>query len=202
MNGGITYAKMKKELLTGYEKGDFYISSPIRSVLGKGIFKRVSGEYGNLSERVKDTLKDARKNGIENPVAVGAIPFDLKKEPRLLVPETAFFSEPYGAKGDAADCGLLTYDVESIPAPEGYMEIVASGIDSIKNGVLVRSSEGTFQWEEYTYDANERVTLSERNGGRTVYTYDSEGYLIEEVEEETENGVTTYSTTNYIVIEK
>ena len=136
MNGGITYAEMKKELLTGYEEGDFYISSPIRSLLGKGMFKRVSGEYGNLSERVKGTLKDARKNGIENPVAVGAIPFDLKKEPRLLVPETAFFSEPYGAKGDAADCGLLTYDVESIPAPEGYLEIVASGIDSIKNGEM------------------------------------------------------------------
>ena len=136
MNGGITYAEMNKELLTGYEEGDFYISSPIRSVLGKGVFRKISGESGRLSEQVKSALKDARKNGIENPVAAGAIPFDPKKEPRLLVPEKAFFSEPYGATSKRADCGLLTYDVESIPAPEGYMEIVANGIDCIKRGEL------------------------------------------------------------------
>lgn len=149
MKSGITYAEVKKELLNVYGEGDFYISSPIRSVLGKGVFRNISGgngkgASGNLSEQVRGALREARIHGIENPVAVGAIPFGPLKEPRLIVPETAFFSAPYEIKGNLADCGLHTYDAESIPTPEGYMEMVANGLDSIKNGemdkiVLARS---------------------------------------------------------------
>lgn len=136
-------ADVKKQLLYDYEEGDFYLSSPRRTLLGKGTFKKIFSEseeiqQGTLSEQVKIALNDARQKGMLKPVAVGAIPFDPKIAPQLIIPERINFSDPHQVKSTLPDryFSMITYDMQSIPKPEEYMEGVSKALTYIQDGEL------------------------------------------------------------------
>ena len=139
----ITTENVKELLIHDYEEGDFYLSSPSGTMLGKGIMKIMSDEselqHNRLSEGVKLALEAAKTKGISNPVAVGAIPFDPKNNvPQFFIPESVKFSKPDYMKDAVQDSNssLDTYEMQSIPLPQEYMEGVQKGLDYIKDGKL------------------------------------------------------------------
>ncbi|GKU83916.1 isochorismate synthase DhbC [Niallia sp. NCCP-28] len=143
MNKVMMPADVKDQLLNAYEEGDFYLSSPSRTMLGKGVLKKIFSEseemhQKTLSEQVKMALEEARQKGILKPVAVGAIPFDPKNAPQLIIPERTKFSVPHQIKGILPDrnSSLNTYDMRSIPKPEEYMDGVHQGLTYIQEGEL------------------------------------------------------------------
>lgn len=143
MNSVMASADVKDQLLNDYEEGDFYLASPSRTLLGKGVFKKMFSEseesqQGTLSDQVKNSLEDARKKGIIKPVAVGAIPFDSKNAPQLIIPKQVKFSGPHQVEQTLLDrqSSLNRYEMQSIPRPKEYMDGVNKGLTYIKDGEL------------------------------------------------------------------
>ena len=142
MNGVITTAVEKDQLLNDYEEEDFYLSSPRRTMLAKGVFKELFHErnvdHSNLSDHVKKALEDAKEEGMLKPVVVGAIPFDPKNAPQLIIPEKILFAEPLQENDKLQDCkvSVRTYECQFIPERGEYMEGVNKGLTYIKDGEL------------------------------------------------------------------
>jgi len=72
---------------------EFHFSSLNRSIKTSGIFERISipvkNQTGHHSffKSVRSAFERAKKNGITNPIMVGAIPFDLSQPPSLYIPQ-------------------------------------------------------------------------------------------------------------------
>ncbi|WEF34970.1 isochorismate synthase [Pseudoduganella chitinolytica] len=64
--------------------------SPHRSVRADGVFERIATPAaGDLQAALAQALARARDAGIDNPIAIGAIPFDTTRPSELIVPERA-----------------------------------------------------------------------------------------------------------------
>src|SRR5688500_7144994 len=81
------------DLLATYRPGsDFFFASPHGTLLAEGTYFAVPpsarpNELADLSDRVSAVLDLARAAGHEDPVVVGAIPFDHDAPAALLVPQ-------------------------------------------------------------------------------------------------------------------
>ncbi|MEJ4046080.1 isochorismate synthase [Erwinia sp. SLM-02] len=76
----------------------FFFLSPWRSLTAKGCFTTIStpareGEIitGRFQHEIRRHLSEAKRQGIVNPVVVGAIPFDISQPSALFIPETSHF---------------------------------------------------------------------------------------------------------------
>ena len=77
-------------------RAEFIFSSGSRELHAHGVRETITvpavhGEAAAspLQQQVRAAFDRARKAGMENPVIVGAIPFDVDQPSRLYVPETA-----------------------------------------------------------------------------------------------------------------
>ena len=141
------------QLLKEYQAGaSFFFSSPERTILAEGVFASVSQtEEQSLAQRTAEVLKKARENGQENPIVVGAVPFDDAKPAQLTVPVEAWHAGPLTCEEDDKEVpepALHPYDVQQIPSPEAYMAGVRQGLAGIAAGeyskiVLSRSLQLT-----------------------------------------------------------
>lgn len=76
----------------------FFFMSPWRSLATEGCFTTVTlpafdGDAltGEFQQEVKQRFREARRQGISNPIVVGAIPFDTRQPSSLFIPEISQF---------------------------------------------------------------------------------------------------------------
>lgn len=175
MNTTVVTNNRVKQLLEDYQEGDFYLSSPTRTVLGKGIYKKVGSIDGadikdDLSSSVKDALSKASREGMSNPVVVGAIPFDEKNKPQLFVPKTTTFSAPYEGRSFVEGQNMTFGELKKqpVPEPEVYVQGVQKGLNLIEEGYLnklVLSRSLTFHFTEKVRTEEVLQNLSNHNTG-------------------------------------
>lgn len=137
-------AVLEKQPLDDYQAGDFFIETPKRTILGKGVFLQVpaaeneENQMTGLAKRVAYSLQKAKELGHPKPVVTGAVPFSLYQEASLSVPAIVQFA-PSFQQEERAEAGSAPADVEKlefIPEPEQYKEGVAKGIEKIQKGEL------------------------------------------------------------------
>jgi isochorismate synthase len=133
-----------KQPLDDYQDGDFFIETPKRTILGKGVFLQVPADETDdnqnkgLTKRVASTLEKAKELGHPQPMVTGAIAFDHHKKASLYVPAIvlqapSFQKEP---RGEAGAAPAVVSELVSIPEPERYKQGVAQGIEKIQSGEL------------------------------------------------------------------
>lgn len=136
---------LEKPVLEDYQVGDFFLSSPNQTLLGKGSILTVprnvekENQMENLATRVATTLDKAKELGHANPIVTGAIPFDYKKPAHLHVPETVQSSvqpQEYGVSRTVETDSIPTYEIKSVPEPTQYKEGVKKGLNQIASGYL------------------------------------------------------------------
>ncbi|ATH93545.1 isochorismate synthase DhbC [Bacillus glycinifermentans] len=130
------------QLLREYRPdASFFFSSPERTILAKGVFAAVSEAEGcnqmeNLAQRAVSVLKDAEQSGRQNPIIVGAVPFDETKPVQLTVPNEVWCAGPLMLEQDVQihpGPGPV-YDIEPIPQPGEYIRGVEKGLARIAAG--------------------------------------------------------------------
>ena len=132
------------ELLNDYEVGDFFLASPNGTLLGKGSFatvpsdKESENQLEGLAQRVADVFVKAKEQGYHNPVVVGAVPFDYKKNVQLIVPNTIKSSSPLQLNSiKKIKLSLAsTYKIKCVPEPAQYIQGVVKGLNYIRTGHL------------------------------------------------------------------
>ncbi|MGM9950876.1 MAG: isochorismate synthase DhbC [Lysinibacillus sp.] len=137
-------AVLEKRPLDDYEAGDFFIESPKRTILGKGVFLEVpsdekqDNQMAGLAERVALTLKRAKEQGHPQPIVTGAVPFDHYKKASLSIPEIIQLAPSYQKeeRGGMVAAPAAVYELTPIPSPEQYKKGVAQGIERIQSGEL------------------------------------------------------------------
>jgi len=73
----------------------FVFTSKDRSLIASGICRKISNNGLNQDafiDEIKNQLNELKSSGHENPIAIGAIPFDTNKETDFFVPEYSAFS--------------------------------------------------------------------------------------------------------------
>ncbi|WP_298177440.1 isochorismate synthase [Saccharomonospora sp.] len=121
-------------LLSDYRRGDFFLATTERTLLGGGARATVcDADETALAERVRDTLKDASADGPR--LAVGVLPFHSTAATpgRLVIPEKARFA---GAVHPAAAAlPRRTIDVPAsvrpVPEPTDHMATVAAAVTAL-----------------------------------------------------------------------
>ncbi|MFJ7954364.1 isochorismate synthase DhbC [Lysinibacillus sp. NPDC096418] len=129
----------EKDLLKKYEVGDFFLASPNQTILGKGqyAFIHENVQNGNFPEHVRALLNEAKQDGVENPIAVGAIPFDYRKPIKLIIPKQTIVTSKYERNDELRHKeDAVTYEFKFIPEPSEYMHGVKKGIKKISSGQL------------------------------------------------------------------
>lgn len=134
----------EKQLLDDYQVGDFFLATPNRTLLGKGSFatvpceKEKENQLEGLTERVLSVLKNAKEHGYNNPVVIGAVPFDHKENVQLIVPKTITFSSPlqFDSSNPVKSSMGSIYEIKSVPEPNQYIEGVEKGLNYIETGHL------------------------------------------------------------------
>ena len=136
---------LEKPVLEDYRVGDFFLSSPNQTLLGKGTMMTVpineeqDNQMEGLAKRVAATLKHAKEQGHSHPIVTGAIPFDYKKPAHLHVPETVQSSvclQEYEVGRRVETETFPTYEIQFVPEPAEYKEGVEKGLEQIASGYL------------------------------------------------------------------
>ena len=86
----------------------------------------------------KAVLSNAKQAGNPNPIVVGALPFDRRKEVQLIVPEHSRITERLQLEttNEIKRNEKLTFEMTPVPDPEVYMNGVKQGIAKIQDGDL------------------------------------------------------------------
>ncbi|EGH01694.1 MULTISPECIES: isochorismate synthase [Pseudomonas syringae group genomosp. 2] len=134
-----------------HQEAHFLFRSGSRSLRGQGIFSRISRAAGSggvtssafLAE-VGAALARARESGIDNPIVMGAIPFDTTQPSCLYIPRECAWVQEQGeaaSKGSGVRPHVLAQ--RSIPDKAGFKAAVNQAIanfrsSSIRKAVLSR----------------------------------------------------------------
>lgn len=130
---------VSKQVIDDYTTGDFFLASPRRTLLGKGVFSKVAHADGkSISDQVNLALHEAKQKGHTNPFVVGAIPFDDSNTMSLIIPEKMIVSLPLLRDDIKTKNETMTYvtNLQSIPEAPHYVHNVKKGIELIKSGQL------------------------------------------------------------------
>ena len=144
------------DLLTGYRPGtSFFFASPHGTILTDGAYfavprsTRAEG-LADLPGRVAAVLDLARAAGHDDPVVVGAVPFDHQDQAHLVVPDQVRRAGPLSAAPPVTASEFVDEDpavpvVTPQPAPEVYAAAVGRAVARLRRGddlakvVLARS---------------------------------------------------------------
>lgn len=121
-------------LLSDYRRGDFFLATAERTLLGTGALATVcDADESVLAERVRDTLDDVSTDG--PPLAVGVLPFHSTAATpgRLVVPTRTRFGR--AVHPEAAALPRRTIDapvaVRPIPDPVDHMDAVTAAVTAL-----------------------------------------------------------------------
>lgn len=134
------YKNSALQLLNDYKVGSsFFFASPNWTILTHGVFATVKhNETKNFHELVQAALKNAKQAGNPNPIVVGALPFDCRKEVQLIIPEFSNISGrlQLDTTNQIEINKKLTFEMTPVPDPEVYIDGVRQGIEKIQDGDL------------------------------------------------------------------
>lgn len=140
MNELTAVKELSEKLLEDYKtESSFFFASPNRTILAEGEFTTVKhSEIESFPELVKAVLSNAKQDGNPNPIVVGALPFDRRKEVQLIVPEYCRITERLQLEktNEIKQNEKLAFEMTPVPEPEVYMNGVKQGIAKIQDGDL------------------------------------------------------------------
>lgn len=135
-------------LIARYQPGDALFASPSGTLLGQGIACALAAPAERpttraaagraLREQVQALLQEAQTtHGIAQPVALGAIPFDVRRPARLAVPRSLHRGQaPQAGETLAEPPGLTADSATPSPAPAVYEAAVADALTRFQRGEL------------------------------------------------------------------
>lgn len=135
-------------LLARFQPGDSLFASPSGTLLGQGVACALAPDAARLTtraaagralrEQVQALLQEARHgHGIARPVAMGAIPFDVRRPARLVVPRTLHQGQaPQAGDALAAPLNLQAERATPSPDPAVYESAVADALTRFQRGEL------------------------------------------------------------------
>ncbi len=116
-------------------RAEFIFSSGSRELHAHGVRETitvpaVNGDAADspLQQQVRAAFDRARKAGMENPVIVGAIPFDVNQPSQLYVPETAAWQEADPSTHAQAMPMPALRSMDTVPDQHGFQQGVANAI--------------------------------------------------------------------------
>ncbi len=116
-------------------RAEFIFSSGSRELHAHGVRETitvpaVNGDAADspLQQQVRAAFDRARKAGMENPVVVGAIPFDVNQPSQLYVPETAAWQEADPSTHAQAMPMPALRSMDTVPDQHGFQQGVANAI--------------------------------------------------------------------------
>lgn len=139
MNELTAVKELSEKLLEDYKtESSFFFTSPTRTILAEGEFTTVKHrEIESFPELVQAVLSNAKQAGNPNPIVVGALPFDRRKEVQLIVPEHSRITERLQLEttNEIKRNEKLTFEMTPVPAPEVYMDGVKQGIAKFRTEI-------------------------------------------------------------------
>ncbi|GIN72152.1 isochorismate synthase DhbC [Bacillus sp. J14TS2] len=131
-----------RSMLDAYELGDFFLASPKRTIMGKGIFSvvdeapKTKKPILGLAARVEEALEQAKRAGHPYPIAMGAVPFDYSEYSEIIIPKEVDLSGPLDITVEQRGnfSYMHPYEMQPIPEPEEYMDGVNQGLGEISLG--------------------------------------------------------------------
>ncbi len=116
-------------------RAEFIFSSGSRELHAHGVRETITvpainGDAADspLQQQVRAAFDRARKAGMENPVVVGAIPFDVNQPSQLYVPETAAWQEADPSTHAQAMPMPALRSMDTVPDQHGFQQGVANAI--------------------------------------------------------------------------
>ncbi|MFI8081341.1 isochorismate synthase DhbC [Kitasatospora sp. NPDC086009] len=117
-----------------------FFASPTRTLLAEGVHARVVQDERPLPVRVAETLARARRDGVRQPLVMGAVAFDHDSRAELAVPAGlrvcgALRDDPLIAL-PAPAAEPVEWRVRPVPEPEVYGAGVAEAVRRVRAGEL------------------------------------------------------------------
>nr|ASV47080.1 isochorismate synthase [uncultured bacterium] len=130
------------DLLAGYRPGaPFFFASPRGTLLTDGVYFAVPRSVradclGDLPRRVAAVLDLARAAGHDDPLVVGAVPFDGGAHARLCVPDRVWRADRLPGRLPLAPPVAGTPTVTPVPSEHGYADAVRRAVDRLRDDDL------------------------------------------------------------------
>ncbi|UTR13168.1 isochorismate synthase DhbC [Salipaludibacillus sp. LMS25] len=167
-----------EQLLYDYTpESSFFLASSKHTLLANGVFTCLRHDgitnYHSLQEQVDAALDKAKRYGLsDNPVVVGAIPFNSEQEAYLKVPLFTSWSNALPFKqmtNISGEAPVSSYTINPVPLPEEYEQAVNQGLKRISAGelkkiVLSRSLEVTTEEKVIIRDLLYRLAMANPDG--------------------------------------
>jgi len=140
------------ELLDRYQTGDAFFMAGPQHTLHAACWHRpvlAANSPSGLAYQAQQALAQARRQGLAQPVVMGAIPFDAQQPACLGVAEPAWRDGPVlRPQAPASSVSTGASAVRAWPASQGYAQAVAQAVRRIRAGeldkvVLARTLEVT-----------------------------------------------------------
>ncbi|EQB35743.1 MULTISPECIES: isochorismate synthase DhbC [Virgibacillus] len=138
INATATNKRGQAPLLEHYQKGDFFLASPLRTILGRGVYSTVdtSNNHG-LSNQIRNALTQAKLAGQNKPIVVGAIPFSTSTAAKLVIPKDIRIGSSLSIQDDECKkASSSSFEIQAVPEPEAYLAGVLQGLDAIEAGSI------------------------------------------------------------------
>ena len=123
-----------------YRADDYLFVSPTASVHGRDAALTLAPGPDPLWQRAAALLEQATDRGMAAPVLIGAIPFDVSRPARLIVPRQCRRDGPLDRRSMTDTAGapnaLAPRTMTSVPPEAGYEAAVADALDRFATGEL------------------------------------------------------------------
>lgn len=129
-------------LLDSYQVGERLLATPTRTLLGHGVRCGVIQDERPLTQRLSATLEEMRREGCEDAVVMGAVPFSPGAPDALVVPEHVEQAGPLAGDPLVGSAPrpprLASLRMTPEPAPEEYGRSVARSVERILRGEFAK----------------------------------------------------------------
>lgn len=134
------------QLLDKFNAGDNLLYFPSKCILGKGEAVSLSAEEQSglsFSERIHTLFRKAEVLGKDEPIIIGALPFNKGNRGMLIVPESVEQQVDMDSKQAGYTASSLSIkNIQSIPFAADYEKAVEKIVSSIQNGELEKAVLG------------------------------------------------------------
>lgn len=118
----------------------FFFMSPWRSLAAQGCFTTIStpalgGEslHGEFQQEIHQRFAEAKRQGIANPILVGAIPFDASQPSALFIPESSQYFDSRAWRQQMATSQAALPEVirrTALPEQDEFMQMVSRAVNA------------------------------------------------------------------------
>ncbi|MCR6098059.1 isochorismate synthase DhbC [Salipaludibacillus agaradhaerens] len=178
MKTSMPHIEKAEQLLYDYTpESSFFLASSNHTLLANGVFTCLRDDamskYHSLQEQVHAALDKAKRYGLsENPLVVGAIPFNSEQQAYLKVPLFTSWSDALPFKqmtNILGEAPVSSYTIKPVPLPEEYEQAVNQGLKRISTGelkkiVLSRSLEVKTEEKVNIRDLLYRLAMANPDG--------------------------------------